>query len=357
MTGYEDGTVSLVVVGAGGDAFERSQLRGIENHGATHVLVAPGVDSEGRYFTREDLIDIQETVSSTGIVTIHHRRGKWQRRSGTVPMTISYVGSAEMLRLLHTIDRGEIPLNWRRGVVLSDDFAVEHDLEPGDRLWLRRSGDGRETPRPYRVVAVLAESTVIGGSDIYMPIRVADERRYTRIRILTDSTTRAEATAAKLRADFNRRKSRLFVYESTRLLRLYTSIANGVGVFLVGVSVISLIVAGVAIANTMLMSVIRRREEIGIHRAVGYQRGDIVRILLAEATVLSGIGSTAGVATALPLVMFANDLFLGDPFSFSTAAIGYVVAAFGFSVVTGITAGIYPAWRAVTVPPVEALQD
>jgi putative ABC transport system permease protein len=347
------GVVSIAVVGAGGEAFKQSQLETVESQGATNVFVTPGTDAETDYFTREDLLDIQEAVGGTGVVATTSRDGEWQRRAGeTERVSITYVGSARMLGRVETVARGELPRNWRQEAVVSAGFAAEHGLEPGDRMRVRRDG----TLRTYPVAAVLADQPGFGGGDVYLPVRALEERRYTQVRVLTGSAGAAEATAERLRERFNDRRERLLVFELTSLLRLFTQIVNGINTFLLGIVGISMVVAGVSIANTMLMAVIRRREEIGVLRAVGYQRGDVVRILLAEAAVLGGLGAAAGLAVALPVVLAVNAAFLGSPFAFSETALGHLLGAFGFGVGVSLVAGAYPAWRAANERPVEALR-
>lgn len=349
------GVVSIAVVGAGGEAFKTGQLQQVESRGATNVYVFPGPDSERDQFSREDLIEIQETVGTTGVVATTTRDGAWHRRSDrSEQLSINYVESATALRSISTVARGELPATWRRQAVVSDRFASEHGLAPGDRL---RISTGDESVETYQVVAVLSESTGgFGSAELYLPVRALDDRQYDRVRVLTDSAGEAELTAALLREEFNDRRDRLLVFELTSLLRLFTQVVTGINTFLVGIGAISLVVAGVAIANTMLMAVIRRREEIGVLRAVGYGRGDVVRILLVEAGLLGAAGATAGLALALPAVMVANAAFLGDPLAFTPTAAGYLLAAFGFGVGVSLLAGAYPAWRAANERPVEALR-
>jgi putative ABC transport system permease protein len=350
------GVTSIAIVGAGGEAFKQSQLQNIESQGATYVFVSPGVDSETDYFTREDLLEIQETVGATGVVATNSEDAEWRQRGGrTEQLSISYIGSARMLRAVATVERGELPRNWRQEAVVSGGFAAQHNIEIGDRLRVQHGGED-DTERTYRVVAILTESNQLGGGDIYLPVTLLDEQRYTQVQILTESASQAEATAELLRTEFNGREDKLLVFELTGLLRLFNQIVTGINTFLLGVGTIAMVIAGVSIANTMLMTVMQRREEIGVLRAVGYQRLDILRILLLETTMLGVAGGVAGIALALPVVMVANQIFLQNPFAFSQTAIGYFVLAFGFGVAISLLAGLYPAWRAANERPVDALR-
>lgn len=115
---------------------------------------------------------------------------------------------------------------------------------------------------------------------------------------------------------------------------------------------ISLLVGGIGIMNVMLATVTERTREIGIRRALGAKRKDIVVQFLVETTVLSGCGGIAGVAVGviIPAIVEAT---AGMPTVVTPQA---PILAFGISVGIGIIFGLYPAWRAANMDPVEALR-
>jgi putative ABC transport system permease protein len=125
--------------------------------------------------------------------------------------------------------------------------------------------------------------------------------------------------------------------------------------FLLGISGISLLVAAVTIANTMLMSAIEREGEIGVLRAVGYSKFAVVRLLVAEATLLGVVGVAIGAPLALGVGAVANQLLVGDPLAFTVTGLSYIATGVVFGVVTALIGGLYPAWRAANKRPVEAL--
>ncbi|WP_424019214.1 ABC transporter permease [Halorientalis pallida] len=350
------GVVAIGAIGAGGAAFKESQLDRIQEQGATNVYVSPGFDKADRYFDRTDLMRIDETVGGAGIVATESRSMEYRVRSNRQrSLSVTYLDDP---RRLYEVAAGEIPTNWRRSAVVSHEFAMDYDLDPGDRIVLSPGTDEGETAefRAYRVTAVLAETQAFGVDQVYLPIEATGDRRYGQVRITTESVDEAEAAATALREEFNGRKDTLIVFELTSLVRLFKSIVNGINVFLAGLGSLSLLVAGVSIANTMLMSVTKRREEIGVLRAVGYSKVDILRILLVEAALLGAIGAGIGIALALLVVLAANAIFLGSPFAFTSGSILYLVGAVAFGIGTSLVAGAYPAWRAANERPVEALR-
>ena len=121
---------------------------------------------------------------------------------------------------------------------------------------------------------------------------------------------------------------------------------------LVALGSVALVVGGVAIANVMVMSVLERRREIGVRRALGATRGHIRRQFLVEAMVLGVAGGLAGVALGAVIaagIAVGRDL----PIVLPLWAMG---AALGAAVLVGVAAGLYPAGRAGKIPPSEAVR-
>ena len=118
----------------------------------------------------------------------------------------------------------------------------------------------------------------------------------------------------------------------------------------------SLFVASVSIVNVMLMSTIERRGEIGVFRAVGYQRLAVLRLLLTEALLMGLVGAILGVVLSLAVGAVVNQALLGDPLAFSDRSLQYLAFGFVFGLVASLLSGLYPAWRAASDPPVESLR-
>jgi putative ABC transport system permease protein len=120
---------------------------------------------------------------------------------------------------------------------------------------------------------------------------------------------------------------------------------------LLGLGAVALIVGGVGVANTMVISVLERRAEIGLRRALGARRGQIRLQFLAESLLLSGLGGTAGVL--LGVAVTAGYAHTQD---WPTVVPAWAFAGgLGATLVIGGLAGLYPAIRAARLAPTEAL--
>nr|MBA3438938.1 ABC transporter permease [Pyrinomonadaceae bacterium] len=124
-------------------------------------------------------------------------------------------------------------------------------------------------------------------------------------------------------------------------------------IFIVAIAVpgIALVVGGIVIMNIMLVSVTERTKEIGIRKALGARRSDILKQFLVEAITLSAIGGTIGVALAWIIGRVISTMLLPTYLSITA-----VIVAVTVSGVIGVVSGIFPAWKAARLDPIEALR-
>ena len=135
-------------------------------------------------------------------------------------------------------------------------------------------------------------------------------------------------------------------------LDLYRSITGGVFALTIGVAAISLLVGGIVIMNIMLVSVTERTREIGIRKALGARRRDILTQFLVESTTLSVSGGLTGVAGG---VLFALLVSLISPLP-AAVSVPSLFMGIAMSCLVGVFFGSYPAWRAARLEPSEALR-
>lgn len=137
-----------------------------------------------------------------------------------------------------------------------------------------------------------------------------------------------------------------------RYIRIFRQVTGGVSAAVLIIAGISLVIGGVGVMNIMLMNVTQRTREIGIRKAVGARRRDILQQFLTEAITLSLVGGAAGVLAGFGVALLIGK-FSPIPPSFSAYA---VVAGLVMAMLVGLFFGTYPAWRAARLDPIEALR-
>ncbi|MEO8380462.1 MAG: ABC transporter permease [Acidobacteriota bacterium] len=137
-----------------------------------------------------------------------------------------------------------------------------------------------------------------------------------------------------------------------KLIGNFKAITGGVTLAMLFISSIALLVGGVGVMNIMLVSVTERTREIGLRKAIGAVRRDIVQQFLIEAMTLSAIGGVIGISVGLGIAWIVRALDLLP----TTTPLWSIVVGFVVSVSIGLFFGIFPAYKAARLDPVEALR-
>jgi|DewCreStandDraft_5_1066085.scaffolds.fasta_scaffold00496_14 putative ABC transport system permease protein len=268
-----------------------------------------------------------------------------------------------------------------RGMSLSSGrFLTEADLTRRERVVVLGSrvkedlfGFGRNplgekvtiNGRSFTVVGVLEPKGQLLGIDlddrIYIPLTTAqqlfDIQYISFMFVQADSVDAAGRAASEVRRVLQRlhQAEDFTVLTQSQLLSSLDAILRILTIALTSIAAISLVVGGIGIMNIMLVSVTERTREIGIRKAVGARRSDILVQFLIEAVVLSLVGGIVGMVVGIGgSAAIVIRLLRATPTAAQVLPI--VVLAFSFSVLVGMIFGVYPAWRASQLHPIEALR-
>jgi putative ABC transport system permease protein len=158
----------------------------------------------------------------------------------------------------------------------------------------------------------------------------------------------------------NRRKKRnsdpddgFSIDSQDAFIGIYENATSGIYFATIGVAAISLVVGGIVVMNIMLVSVTERTKEIGLRKAVGAKRLDILLQFLIEAVAVTMIGGAIGVVTGYGLAYLLS-VALGFPLKISIQS---AVMGVGTSFFVGLISGIYPAYSASKLTPIEAMRN
>jgi putative ABC transport system permease protein len=225
----------------------------------------------------------------------------------------------------------------------------------------------------YRVVGVLKERGSAGFFNfddvVYVPFKTLNKKLlgidYAQfITFKVKDTARMEETAVDIRETMRREhditdpnKDDFSVMSAAEGKAMIEKVFGTINYLLLALTSISLIVGGVGIMNVMYVAVTERTREIGLRKALGATNSGVLRQFLFEAVIVTFLGGAVGILFGVVSTYLLNNFLirLGYMLQFSVPAKS-IITAVGFSVFTGLIFGIYPAWKASQLSPIEALR-
>lgn len=376
MLGVAIGVTAVVVLTSLGEGAREYVIDQFASLGTDILIVLPGktettgglpgIGGVPRDLTLEDAMALDRSLPGVRRVS-PISMGNERVSSGDFSKDVAVVGAtAEMLEIRHLrMATGQfLPEgDWDRGTsvaVLGHDLA--RDLFPGRNPVgeVVRIGDSR-----MRVIGVLTSKGVSLGVDfdslVVVPVATGMRmfNRTSLFRILLALTPRADVELAK-EGIIKRLKERHSGEEDFTLITQdavmssFAGILDALTLAIAGIAAISLTVAGIGIMNVMLVSVSERTHEIGLLKAVGAHRGQILSAFLVEAVLLSLAGGVVGLLIAWGLIEGLVALYPAFP---AHPPVWAVVAALAVSLLVGAIFGVLPARQATRLDPIRALRS
>ena len=257
-------------------------------------------------------------------------------------------------RMLTAEDEGNL-------VVLGSGLAAEYGVAAGDTVDIR----GHQ----FEVIGTLQPTLTAPDTTGIVPLAAAQElfietlpplitdavepgELVNQVVVYPEAGADVDVVAARIQ-DSVANSATLTGAEFDEQIGASTAIFNAI---IIGVAIISLVVGGLSVINTMAMSVAERTREIGIRRAIGGSRGRIIRALVAEAGLIGFIGGLIGLGLGALVVVLANEAGRAGGTVLFDLTLETALFAVAFSTILGILAGVIPAWSAARLDPVAALR-
>ncbi len=293
----------------GREKYQRAELQAVS---ANYLTVTNVALREGRFFTETDDQHKREVL----VIGFNVAEALFGARSGAAGREVTFAGRP---------------------------FTVVGVLDKRKGGFMGENEDDNAVLLPYRTARKLAPTT---SEWLMLVIRARSGQLPAALDQVEDVLRRRRGVRSNQPSSFD-------LSTAARMIEQFDSITAAIGLIAIAISSVSLLVGGIGVMNIMLVSVTERTQEIGVRKAIGARRGDIVRQFLFEAMALTFSGGVIGVVLA---VMISRLLLVLLPDLPSQIPPWAVVAGLVVSVGVGLAFGVWPARRAAALDPVEALR-
>lgn len=353
--------ITLVSVGQGTTSQITEQLEGLGTDLLTVNITGRGNTTSLSYEEAMQLADIEGIKAVSPVVS-----GSATAKKDTVNDSVSIEGIApsyEEVQDFH-VQSGRYILDldneFRMKVALIGTETASTFLGTADPVGESIQLNGTS----FKIVGLLESkgSSLTGSNDNKILIPISTAERFLRSRGVRSITVQVEDTKqieqvkssleSALDKKFINADNAYTVFNSQEMLDTLNSTTQMLSLALGGIAGISLLVGGIGIMNIMLVSVSERTREIGIRKAIGAKKRNILLQFMVESTALSGFGGLIGVGLG-----YGASAMIGHYSSLSTSvSVPIVLIAFGFSLFIGIVFGMIPANKAAKLRPIYALR-
>jgi putative ABC transport system permease protein len=297
--------------------------------------------------------DVEKVAGVQGITAIPYLVQRTAIKNQ--PVTVVGIPPESMKKFKNwQIEKGEYRLD-RENVVVGFGIAQQFELKMGDKLTIR----GTE----FFLSGILKE---LGNRDdlaIYLDLGVAQKLygvvdKVSFITVKVDDITRIDQYSQEIQERAN-----VAVVSDKQLVRSVLAIVGTVRNTLQMIAAVAVLAAAFGIINTMLTAIHERKREIGILQALGAKRRTIFSLFLFESGLYGVVGGTLGLIAGFAFSFFASPYiqqseftaFLGSPQTVKIFSLAIIAQALAFAIIVSCLSGIYPAWKASRLSPVEAI--
>ncbi len=282
------------------------------------------------------------------------------------------VGSDDIVATIYGVDPQYIPdlnlkltagdyNNGNSGCLVGSTFAKDHNIKVGSRISIGSDG-GKGTLRVTGIIEERGMSFDLSTDSAIVATQEWFDNTYNRndydqivVKVKEGQDTAVVKTT--IEKQMNKRDKIVSVTDSKATLSSIYATFGTITTFVSAIGGISMVVAGVSIFNIMMMSVSERIKEIGIMRSIGTQKKEVMSMFIYEAAIIGVIGSVVGGILSILAGYVISALMLGTTkYLITTANALSVGEGVCFGIVICLACGIYPAWQAANLNPIDALR-
>lgn len=367
------GVLSVVLVIAFGLGLKKYVENQFESLGANLIFVMPGSKRTilrgggmvgGIKFDEKDVANLRRIKSITDLAPVFAKTGSIIEANGKNEVVEMIATNEEIIGVMN-LELNEGKLFEKKDIQKGSKIIMLHK-SMAEKLFTNSSsalGDYVVLDKQnYKVMAILESKGGggLGGGDmdahVYIPFKASysfnPEKKYFALYFKVDSKEHVAEAKDEVQRILTKRydKDDFSVMEQSELMDTISSIFAIINTVLIAIAAISLVVGGIGIMNIMYVTVTERTKEIGVRRALGARRNDILYQFIVEAVVLSLLGGLMGLLIAQIIVILIQSLF---PAYINLLSI---LLALGVSSAIGIVFGVFPAKKAADLSPIDAIR-
>jgi putative ABC transport system permease protein len=247
------------------------------------------------------------------------------------------------------------------GCLVGSKFAEDHNVKVGSRISIGTDGE----KGTLRVTGIIEERGISFDISTDSAIVVTqnwfdttyNRNDYDTVVVKVNLGVDSAVVKNTIEKQMNKRDKVVTVMDSKATLATIFSAFGAITTFVTAIGGISMIVAGVSIFNIMMMSVTERIKEIGIMRSIGTQKREVMSMFMFEAAILGTVGSIIGGSLSILAGYAVSALLLNTTkYLFVWSSAIPIVEGVCFGIILSLACGIYPAWKAANLSPIEALR-